>query len=55
MTNQELKQAIRTKFAWPGGYELFGITSDGAALCCDCMRKEYRLIAWSNSCPSGQR
>lgn len=45
--SRELKQAIRAKFAWPGGYEIFGITSDGAVLCCDCMRQEYRQIAYA--------
>ena len=45
--NMALKAAIRAKFAWPGGYELFGICDDGAVLCCDCMRREYHLIAHS--------
>lgn len=45
--NMALKAAIRTKYAWPGGYELFGICDDGAVLCCDCMRREYHLIAYS--------
>jgi hypothetical protein len=45
--NTALKAAIRTKYAWPGGYELFGICNDGAAMCCDCMRREYYLIAYS--------
>lgn len=45
--NFQLKRVIRDKYAWPGGYEMFGITSDGAVLCCDCMRKEFRQIAWS--------
>lgn len=45
--NTALKAAIRTKYAWPGGYELFGIRADGGALCCDCMRKEYYQIAYS--------
>jgi hypothetical protein len=47
MNNIELKNAIRTKYAWPGGYPLFGICSDGGALCVDCMRKEYKQIAYS--------
>jgi len=42
-----LRQCIRDKYAWPGGYELFGVTSDGAALCCDCMRAEYHQIAYA--------
>jgi hypothetical protein len=42
-----LRKAIRDKYAWPGGYELFGICNDGGLLCCDCMRKEYFQIAYS--------
>ncbi len=42
-----LRAAIRAKFAWPGGYELFGLADDGACLCCDCMRREYYQIAYS--------
>ena len=45
--NTALKAAIRTKYAWPGGYELFGVTSDGACICCDCMEKNYFQIAYS--------
>ena len=45
VSNKDLKQAIRTKYSWPGGYELFGICNDGAVLCCDCMRKNYWQIA----------
>jgi hypothetical protein len=44
----ELRRAIRAKFAWPGGYELVFITSDGECLCADCARKEYRNIAYAN-------
>ena len=43
----ELRNAIRSKYAWPGGYPMFGICSDGGALCIDCMRKEYRQIAYA--------
>jgi len=42
--DKKIKQAIRDKYAWPGGYPLFLITSDGAALCIDCGKKEYRSI-----------
>lgn len=45
--NTALKAAIRTKYAWPGGYELFGVCNDGEAMCCDCMQREYYLIAYS--------
>lgn len=41
-----LRATIRAKFAWPGGYELVFITHDGALLCGDCARREYRSIAW---------
>ena len=47
MTNIELKNAIRNKYTFPGCYEIFGITDDGALLCCDCMKKEYQTIAYS--------
>lgn len=42
-----IKNAIRHKYAWPGGYTLFSVTSDGAALCIPCMKKEFRSILWS--------
>ena len=45
--NMALKAAIRTKYAWPGGYELFGICDDGGVLCCNCMRECYQQIAYS--------
>lgn len=57
LSNKRLKDAIRQHYAWPGGYEIYGITSDGALLCCDCMRKEYYQIAWSrrHECNDGWR
>jgi hypothetical protein len=45
--NTPIKDAIRSKYAWPGGYPLYLVTSDGAALCCDCGRKEYKRIAYA--------
>jgi hypothetical protein len=45
--NRELKQAIRAVYAWPGGYEIFGITDDGGVLCCGCMKKEYKQVAYA--------
>lgn len=42
-----LRAAIRTKYTFPGEYELIGICDDGAVLCCDCMRREYYQIAYS--------
>lgn len=31
-------------YAWPGGYEVYGVTNDGAALCFDCIRAELRQV-----------
>ena len=45
-TKNDVKQAIRSKYAWPGGHPLYIITNDGAALCVDCAKKEFRQIAW---------
>ncbi len=44
---KQIKDAIRAKYAWPGGYPLYLVTSDGAALCCDCGRKEWKQIAYA--------
>jgi hypothetical protein len=44
---QALRAAIRQKFAWPGGYALFGIAADSECLCMDCMKAEYFQIAYS--------
>lgn len=41
----DVKYAARNKYAWPGGYPLLVIMSDGACLCCDCARSEFALIA----------
>jgi|SRR5215472_6618663 len=41
----EFKATLRNgAYAWPGGYPLFFITSDGAPICFDCARKELRNI-----------
>lgn len=45
ISSLELRRAIRSKYAWPGGYPMFGITADGGCLCMECMRKEYVYIA----------
>lgn len=43
----DVKATLRAGgFAWPGGYPLFFMTRDGAALCFDCVRKEFRQIVW---------
>ncbi len=41
---RKVKQAIRDRYAWPGGYALVAYMSDGLPMCLDCVRKEWRLI-----------
>ena len=50
-----LRAAIRACYAWPGGYDLIAITSDGGCLCMDCCRKNYYQLAWSmrHKCSDG--
>lgn len=47
LSSLSLRKAIRDKYAWPGGYPMYCITSDGAALCMDCAKSEYRQIAYA--------
>jgi len=42
---KHIKYAIRRKYAWPGGYPLYLVMSDGEGMCIDCGRSNYRLIA----------
>lgn len=44
----ELRATLRAgPYAWPGGYPMLLVTSDCAALCFSCARKEYRQLAYS--------
>ncbi len=46
--SRELRATIRNGgYAWPGGYQLYFITTDGEALCFDCVRSEYYQCAYS--------
>ena len=45
MDNKHLKDAIRNKYAWPGGYPFMFVCNDGDALCANCARENYRQIA----------
>lgn len=41
----DFRRAVRYgPYAWPGGYDVYGITSDGAVLCRVCMNSERRSI-----------
>lgn len=54
----QVKATLRAgSVTWPGCYPLFFITRDGAALCFDCARKEFRQVAWDflNDCSTGWR
>lgn len=40
-TTLQFKNALKAgPYAWPGGYPLFFICDDGAALCCKCAKTE---------------
>jgi hypothetical protein len=41
----QLRATLRAgAFAWPGGYQMFLLTSDGGALCFTCAERELRQI-----------
>ncbi len=44
---EDIKQVIKNEYAWPGGYPMYLVTSDGAALCPKCCKAEYRQIVYS--------
>ena len=45
MTEKEqLHCCAKDYFAWPGGYEIFVITTDGGVICYKCVRENYRLM-----------
>jgi hypothetical protein len=44
-TGRQLRACLRAgDHAWPGGYALYYLTSDGAALCPTCVRNELRSV-----------
>lgn len=40
-TDQKYLDLAKEKFAWPGGYEMYFVTSDGGVLCADCVVNEW--------------
>jgi hypothetical protein len=46
-TVKQLKEHIRQPYAWPGGYEIIFIASDGETLCHNCARENFKEIIWS--------
>lgn len=44
-TVSDYKATLRQgEFAWPGGYQCYLVTSDGAALCYTCGKAEFRNV-----------
>jgi hypothetical protein len=43
----QVKDVARNKYAWPGGYPMHIVMSDGESLCADCAKSEFRLICQS--------
>lgn len=43
---KSVRSAIRSPYAWPGGYPIYVVLADGAMLCSACARENYRQIAW---------
>lgn len=46
---EQVKHFARNQFAWPGGYPMYAITNDGAALCHACVKSNYRIIRESQN------
>lgn len=45
-TPAQLRATLRAgAYAWPGGYPLFLLLSDGECLCFKCARREYRQVS----------
>ena len=38
---RRVRAMARERYAWPGGYALALVTTDGGILCPDCVRAEY--------------
>lgn len=51
---QSLFTVARHKFAWPGGYLMFAVMSDGESMCPDCVRENAALIARATREPAGR-
>ena len=48
MTTASLKTALRNgKYAWPGGYPIYFIASDGEALSFDSVKENYREVLYA--------
>lgn len=43
-TPSDFGKAFKQPYSWPGGYPCYFVTSDGAALCFECARKQGSSI-----------
>ena len=41
---RELKDIVRAPYAFPGGYPKFLVTTDGACICKDCAKTEFKTL-----------
>lgn len=41
----EARHVARHEYAWPGGYQMAVVTTDGGLLCPDCVKAEWFNIA----------
>lgn len=57
MTLKQLAAAYKEPFAWPGGYPVYIVLSDGCMLCSKCFKSEYSQLVWDivNECNTGWR
>lgn len=57
-TGRQLRATLRAgEYAWPGGYQMAFITSDGALLCFACVKEELYNVTHSirNNCDDSWR
>jgi hypothetical protein len=50
---KNVKRAVREKYAWPGGYPMYLIFTDGDSICIECARKEFKQICRDTKDKSG--
>ena len=41
----QTRMVRREKYAWPGGYAMALVTTDGGILCADCVQSEFSQIS----------
>ncbi len=42
---EQVRDAARNTYAWPGGYRQWLLMADGECICPKCARKEWRQVA----------